>query len=77
VKQEEEGFAAGLRPGLVVLHKVSDTVRALQLRWISLHEKDSINAEAFMTVRRSGSIAWQECMVGHRATLQGQGEKPT
>jgi hypothetical protein len=44
----------------LVLHKVSDAIGALQLRWISLHEKDSINAEAFLTVRTSGSKAWHE-----------------
>lgn len=61
MKQEEEGFIVGLRPCLIILHKVSDAIKALQLRWISLHEKDSINAEAFLIVRTSGSIAWQEC----------------
>jgi len=57
--KQEEGFAAVAQAGLV-LHKVSDAIGALQLRWISLHEKDSINAEAFLTVRTSGSKAWHE-----------------
>ncbi|KAL2066289.1 hypothetical protein VTL71DRAFT_2360 [Oculimacula yallundae] len=34
------------------------------LPWISLHEKDSINVEAFLTVRTSGSKVWQDLYGG-------------
>lgn len=51
--KQEEGFAAGAQAGLVVLHKVSDAIRALLPLWISPHEKDSINAEAFL-IREHG-----------------------
>jgi hypothetical protein len=40
----------------------------LQLRWISLLEKDSINAKAFLTVRTSGSKAWQELYGGPQSS---------
>lgn len=44
-------------------------IRTLQLRWISLHEKDSINTEAFLTVNMSGRMARQEYMVSRARSL--------
>jgi hypothetical protein len=47
-----------------------DGIRALQLRWISLRQRGSIDAEAFFTEKASEGepgMAWRTCTVGRRA----------